>query len=275
MTSAAKPRHHKRKALKRGTETLLAKAHEHWPKVVPSDAMPWVFMILTLLVGGGLVTLLVAGAAEVYEGVRESSDAAALDQPILDYMLTLRTDQNAELITWYTNLGGTIGMTIIALTAVILLSISTRSWRALVLIASTAAGSLLMTIAGKELIGRDRPSLADAVPPYEHSASFPSGHTLNAAAIMTVVAYLVFIEFKRRWQRILAIAIPLFFMVTIGLSRIFLGHHWFTDVAAAFCLGLAWAGVVILAHRIWWMFRDYRHNRKNNEPRSLHKPRGS
>jgi membrane-associated phospholipid phosphatase len=59
------------------------------------------------------------------------------------------------------------------------------------LIAATAAGSLTLTVVGKALVGRVRPAPADAVPPYELSASFPSGHTLNAVALAGIVAYLL------------------------------------------------------------------------------------
>ncbi len=248
-------------AKKRIGTVVVEKIHDHWPDRIPRKFAPYSLMVLTLLLGGGLVTALVAGAAEVYEWVRESSGATQLDQAILDQMLLLRTPGAEHTVTWFTNLGGTIGMTILAIVAVILLSWSSRSWRALIIVASAAAGSLTMTIVGKRLIGRARPSLEDAVPPYEHSASFPSGHTLNATAILTVIAYLVFIEFTKAWQRILAIALCGAFVIAMGLSRIYLAHHWFSDVLAAFLLGLAWAAVVILAHRIWWAVKDRRNNR--------------
>lgn len=242
--------------------------HDHWPQQIPRTFAPYSLMVITLVLGGGLVTALVAGAAEVYEWVRESSGATGVDQSILDQMLLLRSPEAERAITWFTNLGGTIGMTILAIVAVILLSWSSRSWRALILVASAAAGSLTMTIVGKRLIGRERPSLEDAVPPYEHSASFPSGHTLNATAILTVVAYLVFIEFTKSWQRILAIALCGFFVIAMGTSRIYLGHHWFSDVLAAFLLGLAWAAVVILAHRLWWAVKERRNGNGAHRPQA-------
>ena len=40
------------------------------------------------------------------------------------------------------------------------------------------------------------------------------------------------------------------YAVAMGMSRVFLGHHWFTDVVAGFIAGTAWALVVILAHRL-------------------------
>ncbi len=120
-----------------------------------------------------------------------------------------------------------------------------------------------MTVAGKQLIGRARPPLADAVPPYEHSASFPSGHALNAVVIAGIVAYLLILRQHSARARVLTISAAALFALTIGLSRVFLGHHWFTDVLAAWTLGVAWLALVITAHRLYLTVR-----RRGPAPRS-------
>ena len=108
-----------------------------------------------------------------------------------------------------------------------------------------------MTVVGKDVIGRHRPALADAVPPYEYSPSFPSGHTLNATVIAGIVVYLVILRIRSRRLRAVVIAVGALFAVTVGLSRVFLGHHWFTDVLAGWVLGAAWLALVITAHRLY------------------------
>ncbi len=113
-----------------------------------------------------------------------------------------------------------------------------------------------MTIVGKDLVDRARPPAALAVPPLEVSASFPSGHTLNATVLTTVVVYLVLIETTAAWQRSLAITLGTLFVGAMGLSRVFLGHHWLTDVLAGWLIGLAWALAVITAHRLWLTLRE-------------------
>jgi membrane-associated phospholipid phosphatase len=153
--------------------------------------------------------------------------------------------------TVYTDIGGVIVMPILAVGIMILLAVRRRSWTPVILITAAGAGSLFMTIFGKHLFGRSRPPFADAVPPYEHGASFPSGHTLNSIVIAGIIAYLLIQRQKSRAARTLTIVVASLFTLTIGLSRVFLGHHWFTDVVAAWAIGGAWLAVVITAHRLY------------------------
>ena len=108
-----------------------------------------------------------------------------------------------------------------------------------------------MTIVGKHLVGRLRPPLIDSVPPYETSASFPSGHTLNAVVIAGVVAYLMVLRQHRPVARVTTVAAAPIFAVLMAFSRVYLGHHWLTDVLVAWTLGLAWLTIIIMAHRLY------------------------
>lgn len=113
-----------------------------------------------------------------------------------------------------------------------------------------------MSIAGKDIIGRHRPPLVDAVPPYEYSPSFPSGHTLNATVVAGVVGYLLWLHRRTLLARIACVVVPVVTAVAVGLTRILLGAHWFTDVVAAWLLGAAWLAVVITAHRLYLTARQ-------------------
>lgn len=222
---------------------------------------PHAVLWTTLAVGGLLVVGLTALASEVYESVVEADGVAALDHPVLDGAVDLRTPVLAVAVTAYTDVGGPVGMPVLAAVVMLLLSLRRRSWLPVVLIATAAAGSLAMTVAGKDLVGRNRPPLESAVPPYEYSPSFPSGHTLNATVIAGIVGYLVFLRLETRAARVLTIVAAAAFAVSMGLSRVFLGHHWLTDVMAAWFLGLAWLSLVILAHRLFLMVRAQRRGR--------------
>ncbi|WP_242089565.1 phosphatase PAP2 family protein [Curtobacterium sp. DN_7.5] len=208
-------------------------------------------LVLTLAIGIGVAVTATWGASEVYDAVRAGDDVAVLDRPVLDWVLTLRSPTADTLVTWWTDVAGTIGMPIVAVGFLVGFTIQRRAWTPLVLLVAASGGSLLMTIAGKDLIGRARPPLSDAVPPYEHSASFPSGHTLNATVVVGTIVYLLVLRQSRLVVRVWTIAVGTAFVVSIGASRVFLGHHWLTDVLAAWALGLAWLALVVTAHRLY------------------------
>ena len=208
-------------------------------------------LLLTLAVGALIALALSFVATGVYDSVTESDGLAGFDQPILQAAIEARSPVLDVIVTGYTDIAGPIGMPIIAVAAILILSLRRRSWTPAILIASAGVGSLIMTIAGKDLIGRVRPPLPEAVPPYEYSASFPSGHTLNAVAVVGTIAYLLILRQTSAVARTLTVAGAALFALTIGLSRVFLGHHWFTDVVAAWLLGAAWLALVITAHRLY------------------------
>ena len=219
---------------------------------------PHVVLVLLLAVGAGIAATATWLASETYEAVTEADGVARLDHPLLQAMIGVRSPWLDTAATAYSDVGGVIGMPVLALTIMTTLAVRRRSWTPVILITAAGAGSLLMTAAGKNLIGRTRPPLAEAVPPYEYSPSFPSGHTLNALVIAGIVAYLLMLRQHSRRTRLLAVIGAAGFALTIGLSRVFLGHHWFTDVLAAWLLGTGWLAVVITCHRIYLTTRRVR-----------------
>ncbi|GAA4046513.1 hypothetical protein GCM10023063_37130 [Arthrobacter methylotrophus] len=212
---------------------------------------PYGVLILTLAAGAIIASLLAFTTGWVYDAVTEADGVAALDHPALEAAKALRSPALDAAATAYTDLGGGIGMPILAAIATAVLVLRRRSWTPGILIVTAAAGSLFMTIAGKQLIGRARPPLSDAVPPYEYSPSFPSGHSLNSFVIAGIVAYVIILRCRSRRARAWTVTTAAIFALTIGLSRVFLGHHWLTDVLAAWTLGAAWLVLVITAHRVY------------------------
>lgn len=216
---------------------------------------PHEVLAVTLAIGLVLVGLLTAAAAAVYDAVTEGDGIAALDQPALRAAQALRTPAANAVIGVYTQVGGAAVMSPLAALVALGLALHWRRWTPIVLIAATAAGSLTLTILGKAVVGRTRPPFIDAVPPYELSASFPSGHSLNAVALAGIVCYLLVRGKRAAWARVLIITGGVIFAVTMGLTRVYLGHHWLTDVVVAWVLGLAWLTTVVVAHRLFLSVR--------------------
>ncbi|MBA3234182.1 MAG: phosphatase PAP2 family protein, partial [Propionibacteriales bacterium] len=113
-----------------------------------------------------------------------------------------------------------------------------------------AGGSLAMTVIGKQVIDRARPARALAVPPYETSPSFPSGHTLNTWVIVMLIGYLVCLRLHGLRGRVAVVGVAVVFGLAMAASRVYLGHHWLTDVLVALTLGSAWLIVVVTGHRL-------------------------
>ena len=196
-------------------------------------------------VGLALVVGLTAAGAGIYDAVAEHDGISGLDQPALNRSIAHRTATNTQLLTWFTHLGGPVGMTIIASLITIVMVWRWRSRTPLVLMLIAVAGSLTMTTVGKAVVGRARPPLTEAVPPYEYAFSFPSGHALNSTVIAGMVAYLLARRLRTRWARVAAVIVAVGWAVAMGLSRVFLGHHWLTDVIFAWLLGAAWLALLI------------------------------
>jgi membrane-associated phospholipid phosphatase len=224
-------------------------------RVVSRLLGPYTALVVILALGIAVSAALAYVAAEVYESVTEADGVAGLDRPLLDFALGVRSPFLDEFATVYTDIAGKVGMPVIAVAVMVLLAVRRRSWTPVILITAAGAGSLAMTVVGKDLIGRARPLLTEAVPPYEYSPSFPSGHTLNATVVAGIIAYVLILRQRKLAARVAIVVVAVVFAFTIGLSRVYLGHHWFTDVLAAWFLGAAWLGFVITAHRLFLTMR--------------------
>ena len=195
--------------------------------------------------------------ARVYDGVTETDGVANLDLPILHAAMALRSPLLDGVAAVVAYVFGPIGMPIMAVVALVVLGLRRRSWTPVILIVAAGIGSLLMTIAGKDIIDRHRPPLVDAIQPYEYSPSFPSGHTLNAVVIAGTVAYLLILRQRTIAARASTITLTVVIAIGVGLTRIILGAHWFTDVLAGWLLGAAWLALVVTAHRLYLTTRRH------------------
>lgn len=221
---------------------------------------PYAALIITLVAGLAVALALALVFGEVYESVTEADGVAGLDDPVLAAAKSVRSPALDVAATAYTNIGGTVGMPLIAVGIMIFLATKRRSWTPVILMLAAGLGSLVITLLGKPIFGRSRPDIADAIPPYEHSASFPSGHSLNSIVIAGIVAYLIILRLKTTKARVITVLVASVFAFTMGLSRVYLGHHWLTDVLAAWAIGIAWLALVITAHRLYLTARTRRHS---------------
>ncbi|MFD4180484.1 phosphatase PAP2 family protein [Rhodococcus sp. NPDC058514] len=168
-----------------------------------------------------------------------------IDRSVLDAMLDLRTPWLTDVVTVITNLGGTVASWVI--TSVIVLALLARRHRAEALLVGGAmfTGQLVMSLL-KLAFGRARPPFPERLVD-ELTHSFPSGHAMMSAILVCVVAAVIVRLAGVRWRTPVVFTGLALWAGAIGLSRVYLGAHWLTDVIAGWLFGAVWAGLWIWA----------------------------
>ncbi len=113
--------------------------------------------------------------------------------------------------------------------------------------------SALATIALKHTYNRQRPAIEHLVE--IGGLSFPSGHSLSAMAFYGFVIYLIVRFARSRTLKIMLSVLCILLILAIGLSRIYLGVHYPSDVAAGFAGGLIWASFCIILFNLIELWR--------------------
>jgi membrane-associated phospholipid phosphatase len=130
-------------------------------------------------------------------------------------------------------------------------------WEAVVtLFAACSAGVATLV---KLIVHRPRPSV-DLVHVFREipNSGFPSGHVLTFTALCGFFAFLAYTLLKRSWERTGLMIVYSVLGVLMGLSRIYQGQHWFSDVMGAYLLGSLWLTLTIWFYR-WGKTRFFVH----------------
>ncbi|GGF15977.1 phosphatase PAP2 family protein [Subtercola lobariae] len=208
-------------------------------------------LVVTLIAGGTVATLMTFLAALTYDAVTDRDGIASLDKPALRRAKRLRSPALDTAAAGIAYVFGPIGMPAMTIASAAALSARHKQISPAVLLTAAGAGSLIMTVRGKGIVHRNRPRRRDAVPPYETSPSFPSGHTLNATTIAGTLAYLIALSQKRQLPQAAVIGGAGVVVTGVGLSRVLLGAHWLTDVMFGWLSGTGWLALVVTSHRLY------------------------
>lgn len=138
-----------------------------------------------------------------------------------------------------TALGGVTVLTLIVTATVGFLAVR-RLWLTMALVlAGTISGSIAVALV-KLLVGRPRPDLTDHLVQVS-SASFPSGHAANSAIVYLTIATLIMQIVQGRGARSYILIVAALLVTAIGMSRVYLGVHWPSDVLGGWAFGTLWA----------------------------------
>jgi undecaprenyl-diphosphatase len=204
-----------------------------------------------------LVLFVLLLAILAFVGIAEYVSAGATQRIDERTLMALRQPSDARLPIgprWL----GEVGRDLTALGGVAVLSLLTLAicgylwlrgmYRAMILILSATLGALVVSTLLKMSFDRPRPS---AVPHLAsvYTSSFPSGHSMLSATVFLTLGTLMGQFAKQRRLKAYFLLIALVLTLLVGVSRVYLGVHYPTDVLAGWAAGLAWASLCWLIAR--------------------------
>jgi undecaprenyl-diphosphatase len=207
----------------------------------------------TVVVGFAGLTACLVVFGSVAEGVR-SQEVFALDAWASPFLHGISSPGMDAAMNGATDLG-TILVILPVLVAFAAWLLRTGHVRSVVFLIVAMIGSLVLQWAMKLFFARPRPELAWSQVLSDYS--FPSGHTLNAVVFYGGVALVVWSLFGRR-AGLAAVAAAAIVGLAVGVSRIYLGYHYLTDVVGGILAGIAWLLVVGAAFRARPTWRRWR-----------------
>lgn len=212
----------------------------------------FVLLVAALALFGGIYVF-VQVAEEVLEG-----GSLATEQKL---MRALRMSEDPHLPIgpeWLmqagldiTALGSAAVITMMTILVAGYLLLAKRYAHVVLLLVATVGGTLL-SVGLKAVFSRERPSVVPHLANVT-SASFPSGHSTVASIVYLTLGVMLSRSVKSKRLKIYYVSVAMFVAFLIGLSRVYLGVHYPTDVVAGWAVGTAWATVCSLV--AYWLQR--------------------
>lgn len=190
-------------------------------------------LVLALSIVGVLTISFANIAEEILEG-----ETLAKDEAVLFRLNNISTPLLDTWVPYITDLGGPA----FVIAAALLLGgvyFKRKKWNAVVQIGFGLGGVGLLSVILKLIFERDRPQLWQWLI-HASNYSFPSGH----AALSSALALTVILLAWHTKYRVLTITLGVLYVFVIGLTRLYLGVHYPTDILAGWCLGFGWVLLV-------------------------------
>lgn len=217
--------------------------------------------VVGLLLAGGSLWVFAQIADEVLE-----KESYALDTRILLAIQRIHNPWLDRVMVVTTFLGDPIVLFVICLVIGIWLYKQHHSQA--ITLGIAAIGAVLLNYLLKQLFTRARPALWERIINVRNY-SFPSGHAMVSLVIYGVIGYILTNYFPQHRKLITSLTVVL--VILIGFSRMYLGVHWPTDVAAGYAAGLVWLIACILSLRVWRQRRARRYAQAAKDSVSSHR----
>jgi membrane-associated phospholipid phosphatase len=194
---------------------------------------------VTLFALVGVLAVAAAGLTATFGAL------VSLDNATRDWLIDRRSPGLTAVMTAFTTIGSSPVLATLAFGIAVWLGVTRRRPEAL-LVAGTTVGALVLSPLLKNLIERARPGDAHLV--LVNSWAFPSGHSLTSTAVIGVLTVLAASRLPARAPRAAVVTAGTLLIVAVGVSRVYLGVHWPTDVLAGWLMGALWLALCLLAY---------------------------
>jgi membrane-associated phospholipid phosphatase len=218
---------------------------------------PW-RSYLPLLIALAIGTVIIVWTADAFTDIaaalkEKSPTVQRIDGAMHEWFSSRRTPFTSALFVAITTFGGVVVMGALVATVLAVL-VTRRRFRWAAYLAITSVGGVLLNQLLKLHYLRQRPELSAAVLD-AMGYSFPSGHAMSGTIILGALAYLAARSIREWRSKSAALAALATLALAIGISRLYLGVHWTSDVGAGFAAGLLWVTATTTGYEL---FRQYR-----------------
>ncbi|WP_019413261.1 phosphatase PAP2 family protein [Paenisporosarcina sp. TG20] len=215
------------------------------------------FPFVLLLIGLGIATLFSYTFLEIAEGLMEN-EIETFDSAIISTLKIIESGIVDQFFVFITELGSVWFLTSMSILLILTLWLTKKDkWGIIFFILAIGGGGILTQIF-KHYFGRERPSINPEIDAIGYS--FPSGHSMGSLIFYGFVIYFVArTKLSRKMKWIFAILAGILVLL-IGISRIYLGAHFPSDVVSGYMAGGVWmiACIISVEWMIWRSRSDIR-----------------
>ncbi len=213
-------------------------------KAVPSRLRGFFTLYVVVGLVVCIISLIIFG--KLVDGVSENESIVQFDVALANTLHDFATTGSTSAFMTISLFGGII---LFAWSLVVGLVFAwKRQWLGLIIWIITIAGGEVLNSLLKMFFARPRPTFATPLV-IERFYSFPSGHAMMSFIAYGMLAYIICVLLKSNAQRLLVILAAAFIIFIIGVSRIALGVHYFSDVVAGYTVAAFWLVTCIIAWR--------------------------
>lgn len=160
------------------------------------------------------------------------------DSIIISFVQGFETPLVTSIMKVFSFIGGTKSVAVISLLAIFFLYKVLKHRSELVLFIAVIAGAGLLFTTLKQMFHRARPDLHRLAEASNYS--FPSGHATMSFALYGILTFLLWRHIPTRFGRTILIIFSVFMILAIGISRIYLGVHYPSDIIAGYFISAFW-----------------------------------